>query len=285
MSPPAEYSRLFRADDIAPLECLDAHYVTYAFAPHLHEDYVIGMVSAGVERYRYRGTWHYATPGTLALLNPGEVHTGEAVEAEGWRYRVFYAAPAMLDRVAAEVSGQPDARAWFDARRSVIDDPELAGQLAALHAGLADSTDRLARQSGLYQAFATLVARHMAVRPAPLLLHRPALDTARQLLADRLADNLSLDELAGASGLSPYHLSRSFAVAFGLPPVAWRNQLRVARARTLLARGGRPAEVATELGFADQAHLTRAFRLALGVTPAAYQRAVGARSFKTGDGC
>lgn len=284
MHPATEYSRFFRADDIAPLECLDAHYVTHAFAPHLHEDYVIGMTSAGVERYRYRGAWHYATPGTLAVLNPGEVHTGEAGVAEGWRYRVFYAAPALLDRVAAEISGQPGARAWFDARRTVIDDPVLAGQLAALHAGLADSHDRLVRQSGLYQAFATLVERHMAVRPVPLALHRPALDTARQLLADRLGDNLSLDELAGASGLSPFHLSRSFAAAFGLPPVAWRNQLRVARARTLLAHGWRPAEAAAELGFADQAHLTRAFRHALGVTPAAYQRAVGARSFKTDPG-
>ena len=56
--------------------------------------------------------------------------------------------------------------------------------------------------------------------------------------------------------------------------MAWRNQLRVARARQLLAQGVVPGQVAAQLGFADQPHLTRAFRAALGVTPAAYQRAV-----------
>jgi AraC-like DNA-binding protein len=34
-----------------------------------------------------------------------------------------------------------------------------------------------------------------------------------------------------------------------------------------------PAEAATLVGFADQAHLTRTFRRAVGVTPARYARA------------
>ena len=40
-------------------------------------------------------------------------------------------------------------------------------------------------------------------------------------------------------------------------------------------RGGRLAEVATRLGFADQAHLTRWFRRYYGVTPGAYRAAAG----------
>ncbi len=55
----------------------------------------------------------------------------------------------------------------------------------------------------------------------------------------------------------------------GIPPYAWLAQYRVNRARGLLDAGGRPAEVAAQVGFADQAHLTRWFRRVLGVTPAA----------------
>ena len=38
----------------------------------------------------------------------------------------------------------------------------------------------------------------------------------------------------------------------------------------MLLAGRRPADVAVEVGFHDQAHLTRHFKRMLGVTPGAY---------------
>ena len=67
---------------------------------------------------------------------------------------------------------------------------------------------------------------------------------------------------------------RAFRAAVGMPPYAWLAQYRVARARALLEAGLRPAEAATRVGFADQAHLTRWFRRVLGVTPGAYRNSV-----------
>jgi transcriptional regulator GlxA family with amidase domain len=48
--------------------------------------------------------------------------------------------------------------------------------------------------------------------------------------------------------------------------------LRLRAARALLARGREPAQVAIEVGFADQSHLGRWFRRTYRLTPAAYQR-------------
>ena len=278
----AEYARFFRADDLAPLECLDARYVEHVFAPHFHEEYVVNTLIQGSQRYHYHGSSHQAGRGQLIVINPGEVHTGEAGEESGWAYRGFYPSAAFMRRLAQEISGRADAVPYF--RATVLHDAELAERLNQLHLLLCSSEDRLQRESALYAVFSAVLRRHMSVDPQPLAAHPRAVERVRALLADRLADNLSLQQLADAVELSPYHLNRLFRQHLGLPPVAWRNQLRVARARTLLARGGRPADIALELGFADQAHLTRAFRHALGVTPAAYQRAVGARSFKTADG-
>jgi transcriptional regulator GlxA family with amidase domain len=65
---------------------------------------------------------------------------------------------------------------------------------------------------------------------------------------------------------------RAFRGETGLPPHAYLNQLRVRRARVLLDDGVTPADVAVQVGFADQAHLTRHFKRVVGVPPAAYQR-------------
>ena len=84
--------------------------------------------------------------------------------------------------------------------------------------------------------------------------------------------DLGLDELAWASGVDRFRLSRAFKAAFGIAPHAYLVQLRLARARQLLARGQPPARVAMTLGFADQSHMGRWFRRAYGLTPAHYRR-------------
>jgi AraC-like DNA-binding protein len=91
-------------------------------------------------------------------------------------------------------------------------------------------------------------------------------------LHERLADPPSLAELAEMTELSQFALLRAFRTETGLPPHAYLNQLRVRRARLLLDNGVSAADVAAQVGFADQAHLTRHFKRVVGVPPAAYQR-------------
>lgn len=273
---PQERSELFRADDLGRLECLDARYAQRVFPPHFHEEFVVNALTQGAQAYRHRGGVHRAGVGALVLINPGEVHTGETAHEQGWGYRGFYPAADMLHRLAADMSGDPLARPYF--RDTVVIDPELARAMDRLHRLLRESDDALRRESALAAVFGQVLARHMRLRPAEQAAAPTAVDKARQMLADCAEVNLSLNQLAEAVGLSPWQLCRQFKQQLGLPPVAWRNQLRVARARRLLAAGSAPAEVALALGFSDQPHLTRAFQASLGITPAAYQRAVGARA-------
>ena len=207
--------------------------------------------------------------GALVLINPGEAHTGAAAHAQGWAYCGMYPAASLLQRLASEMAGRA-VTPYF--RETVIVDPALSRELVGLHRVLREVADPLTRESALYAVFGQVLRRHMSVREQTPALALTAVERARQILADRLAEPVSLQELAEAVGLSPWHLSRSFRQRFGLPPVAWRNQLRVARAKVWLAQGRAVSEVASQLGFADQPHLTRAFRATLGVTPGGYQR-------------
>ncbi len=63
---------------------------------------------------------------------------------------------------------------------------------------------------------------------------------------------------------------RCFRAATGVTAHSFVTQLRITEARRRLAEGEPAAEVAHDVGFADQSHLIRRFRAALGVTPGQY---------------
>jgi AraC-like DNA-binding protein len=66
---------------------------------------------------------------------------------------------------------------------------------------------------------------------------------------------------------------RSFKRNIGMTPHAYQVQLRVDRARRMLAHGADVADAAAAAGFCDQSHLHRHFTRTVGVTPGVYQRA------------
>jgi AraC-like DNA-binding protein len=82
----------------------------------------------------------------------------------------------------------------------------------------------------------------------------------------------ALDQLAAATGVDRFRLTRAFKAAYGIAPHAYLVQLRLANARRMLAQGEQPAAVAMALGFADQSHLGRWFVRAYGLTPALYRK-------------
>ena len=87
-------------------------------------------------------------------------------------------------------------------------------------------------------------------------------------------DRVSLEDASRASGVGPFHLIRLFQRHFGLSPHAYLTQVRVAKSRRLLRLGHPVAQVALDVGFADQAHFTKRFKQLTGTTPAFYARSM-----------
>lgn len=77
-------------------ERLEAYFAGYGFAPHRHDTYAIGCTLAGVHRFNYRNCSRYSLPGDTIVLHPDELHDGEAGSEAGFRYRIVYIEPALL---------------------------------------------------------------------------------------------------------------------------------------------------------------------------------------------
>ncbi len=265
-----ERARTRLVEELGGLELVEAAHPRPHFPRHAHATYAVGLVHRGANRFRARGAWCTAPAGALCTVTPDEVHAVEPAAGGGFAYRCLYPPGSLLREVAGALRGREERRTVR--LPPVIEDPAAARRAEALFAALAAGAPPLACQERLAALLTHLVARHALPaaeeRPAPL--PRRAVVRARELLEARLAENVSLDELAAAAGLERYALLRAFARAYGLPPHAWVIQERVRRAQGLLRAGVSPAAVAVDLGFTDQSHLTRHLKRLTGLTPGCY---------------
>jgi AraC-like DNA-binding protein len=267
-----EATRFWRVPE-GDTEVLLARFRRHSFAPHTHDRYVFGVITDGVEGFHARGARHFATPGNLALVHPGEVHDGYAAVAEGWAYRMLYLDPALMLR-AAEGSGFRPSDGLPEFRDTILQDPALAALCAGVFAQLAEG-ETLERETALLSVLAALIQRHSigrARRGSGPVQALPAIRRAAERLRDDPAASISLDDLGAETGLSAFQLIRGFRAAYGLPPHAYQKLVRLQRAEQALRQGNTIAAVAADCGFSDQAHLTRAFKSFRGVTPGQFRR-------------
>lgn len=272
-----EDAKYWHDESLGCLELLRAKYVTHAFAPHTHEGFAIGVIESGSETFTYRRHLRVAPAGSVVLINPGELHTGEALTEEGWRYRMLYPDASILQRAASEVNGRSAPLPFF--AEPVVQDAHAARLLLNLHNALEAGESQLERESRLLWTMAQLVARHADARPGvpSVRVEQDVVARVRMHLQQHVSRNVTLGELSQAVNMSAFHLLRLFRDATGAPPHTYLNQLRIVRAKALLREGCPIADVASAAGFSDQSHLTRHFKRTVGVTPGQFVRALNAR--------
>ncbi len=264
-------------------DMLTAEYNDHTFAPHWHDAYTFACIVEGAERYAYRGGEHVAYAGSVAVIHPGEVHTGARETDFGWRYRVFYLPVSFVLGVQRQLThplpgpvSPEEALPWFG--ESVIYDAQAMQRLIAAHRLLQAGADPLMAESVLIEAVSMMLIRYAQARSPQTPVHRDAVrvETMKARLSADLTEPLSLTALAEAVDLSPFHAARLFSRETGLAPHAWRNQLRLVRALPALRAGASATDVAVAQGFNDLSHFTRYFRRAFGVSPGKWSVRPGA---------
>ena len=269
-----ERSKYWRAEGFDDLELLSATYFTHSFDRHIHEGYAIGVILQGAEKFYYRGAIHSAQQGQLVAINPGEIHTGQAVTQDGWMYRMIYPGIVLMRQIAREMTGKDWQIPNFP--QPVMDDPELADLFRRAHVVLEHSQSNLERETALRDVMGAFILRHAENRlTIPMHQHEQrAVRIARDYLETHYAENVSLETLAAHSGISPFHLVRLFRAQTGMPPHLYLTHIRIMRAKALLALGIPITQVALAVGFVDQSHLTRRFKRIVGVPPGHYLQSV-----------
>ncbi len=270
-----EKTKLWRVPDLTGLELMHATYLTHSFARHSHEGFAVGVIEQGALAFDYRGQSLIASPGMINLANPDEAHTGRAAAETGWTYRMFYLDAELLRKAASEIAGRPENIPFFQA--GVLHDHDLACMIRQLHFSLEKGeASRLEQESRLLRMLVCLILRHADAPPILRATGREqgAVKRAKDYIQAYFDENISVEQIARAAYLSPFHFIRVFHKETGLTPHAYLTQLRIRQARALLSRGCPVAAVAYQTGFADQSHLTRHFKRIVGIPPGQYSNFV-----------
>lgn len=225
------------AQELGGLELLDAKYEKQNFSRHSHEGYTIGVIEKGAQQFFRTGGNHIATQDSIILVNADEVHNGHSASEGGWEYKAMYPVPQQFQTLGQELGSPNVALPYFP--QPVVYDPELASQLRLVFETLEKSDNRLLRETLVYGTLVKLASKHSTHR-APLKESTRAqrqVQLVREFLEDFPQTDVSLEELAKLSGLSPFHLLREFQKQFGFPPHAYQIQQRLRMAKKLLKMG------------------------------------------------
>jgi AraC family transcriptional regulator len=130
------------------------------------------------------------------------------------------------------------------------------------------------------QALAVALVNGHAVRHRSVPVYRGGLGPTRlrrvtELVHAEIEEELSLDKMAQAAGLSTAHFAQMFRRSTGESPHQFVLRQRVERAKEMLrAADARVLDVAVACGFKTQPHFARMFRRECGASPTEYRQEV-----------
>ncbi|VEP15730.1 conserved hypothetical protein [Hyella patelloides LEGE 07179] len=248
---------------------------------HSHHEYQLGLSFNCQGEYFYRGAYHPIPIGNLSIIHSGEVHSPSerTYLPEPATFWMMHVDPSLLEEVAAEIANKFVNLPFFT--ESVLGDRYLRELFHNLCIAVETNATELEKDSLILDFFSNLIVQNTRLSPKSYQTVKPAISAKPRhceiaivcdFLQAHYQENVSLAELAKISGLSRFYLSRLFRREMGLSLSAYQRQIRIDRAKKLLAEGRSITQVASETGFYDQSHFGWHFKRLVGTTPGNYRK-------------
>lgn len=249
------------------------------YKAHSHSELSLGLVlqgatclTLGVKTSDQKGMEKVrVNQDDLVLIEPGQVHACNPIDGQARSYHMLYVDGDWCRAQLEALYGIPVESFRCDQR--LLQQSALNAQIIQLVEALHEGNLEQARQQ-----FEALMFEVLSAYCSPLEAENARLDTLSQQLRQRvlrsLAEPPSLQTLAAELSCSQETLIRRFRQDFAITPKAFIHNARIARSKVLLGQGMEIAEVAAELGFADQSQFHKAFVNYTASTPRQYQQAL-----------
>ena len=251
--------------------------------PSVSEPFLAWTISGEVEfqerEDKLPWTTHRLKKGSFFLTSGGAPYDCRwiAMTAEPFESMAVFIALPLLQRAWKEVFGDDAAHARLR-DISAFTDVVLNSWMERLHEELLRRQASAIYLQGIAQAIAIHLARNYAKTDKEAHSGSPSLPgfKLRQIsnwMAEHMAEDFNLDQLAVQAGVSKFYFTRLFKNAMGVSPSRHLLTLRMDEARRLLRETKKSVvEVALDVGYANPSHFARFFRRETGLTPSKYRQ-------------
>ena len=263
---------------IAPLRAVEVVHL-----PAVSEPFLAWSVSgeADFEEREGNAPWtkHRISKGSFFLTSGGAPYDcrWKAIGQEEFQSMAVFIALPLLQRALEEVFGEdaPHARLRDI---SAFKDAKLNSYMEQVHEELMRKKASPLFLQGIAQAIAIYLARNYAEITKESKSGSPSLPgfKLRQItgwMAENLAEEFHLDQLAARAGLSKFYFNRLFKTAMGVSPSHYQMNLRLDAAKRLLRETKKSVvEIALDVGYANPSHFAQLFKRETGLSPSDYRQ-------------
>ncbi|MDR3434819.1 MAG: arabinose operon transcriptional regulator AraC [Rouxiella aceris] len=244
----------------------------YINRPGGMKGYILHMTLRGEGRIKAGNRYIASCQNDLFLFPPGVAHHyGRSENSEHWDHLwiYFHPRPYWLDWLR-----------WDRLEDSIgITRLQDAAFTAQIQAGFKEVIQQSSSDELLSEALAMNALERLIIscfKLQPLCNHQsidPRISTLCHYISEHIVDDLSIVQLAEKVFLSPSRLAHLFKNEMHQTIFAWREQLRVNRARNLLQSTHLTvSQVSQAVGYDDPLYFSRIFRHHAGVSPREYKK-------------
>ncbi|CAN5195796.1 AraC family transcriptional regulator [soil metagenome] len=255
-APRSKYYKLSVCDG---MEALDASNYNTPFPSHYHPTFNISLVYDGVFQAKLNDRSVGATPGTILITNPQEIHANPCDKEDSLSFFTFY-----LSRDFLNYCNESKQVGFAE---KIIDDPKLFAELNKLKLSLNNGEPPMNFEGELVKNLKLLAVNHGTNSPEESNdMHALFED----FLAEENFEKFSLEDAARRFGIDKFKFLRLFKFQTGLTPNNYFILKRIEKSKIMLAEGRDLLSVAIDLGFYDTAHFCNHFKKFTGISPIAY---------------
>lgn len=245
---------------------------------HYHEFYKIIYFVDGRVDYKVEGKTYHLRPHDFVLVGANVIHKPEIDGTVPYeRYIVYLSEDFLSER---NERGESLKYCFEEAQRSQNRVVHFAPESYEELVGALLRMEKIERQTEAYMGdvllksafleFMVLFNRNVIRQPGAFLTtaayHEKVIDVIAYI-QEHLAEDISVDVLAGRCYISKYYLMRQFKEATGYSIHQYINEKRIQAARRMILSGMPASRACYECGFRDYSTFARRFKMIVGVAP------------------
>jgi len=239
------------------------------FDKHIHEEFVIGVVSNGQMNGFIDGTTKSVNKKSIVTMNPDTAHSNWSLKHHSYSQSAVNIQPSYLTTLLKENFNSKQV--YF--KTGLLENETLSNEFISLMSEFENNElSTIDYECRLIEVINKILLANTCVREeGGLSKHDIAIMRAKEFMQDNLSLDITLDDISQEIDVSKYHFLRLFKKYTHFSPHVYLMFKRLEQAKKLLQQGKNIVDVVYSCGFSDQSHLNKHFKAYVGLTPKVYQ--------------